>query len=410
MMTLVPRMRLDIGWRDLGAGLLATGTRRDRESVRTQAERAFAADALGFLSVRTGFDALLTALALPAGAEVVLSGVTIPHMVDILRHHGLVPVPVDLDPWSLEPDPSAMEQACTGRTRAILVAHLFGARIDLGPIAEVARARGLLLVEDCAQAWDGRHKGQPEADVSMFSFGTIKTATAMGGALLRVRDKGLRHTLRALRDGRPVQKTSAFRRKLLRGLLLKAVARPMCLGLLAGLTRMAGRDFDALLNAAVRGFSGPGFFERIRHQAPAALWTLLCRRLRRVGPVHCVRRAQVGEALRVNLPSHLRLLGGRGAAHTHWLLPVVASEPEALVEWMRALGFDATTGCSSLAPVDAPPGRAQPERISKAMASLVYLPVSPGMSPDTREQLLYALQTSPGGPARSRRPALGGLR
>ena len=70
----------------------------------------------------------------------------------------------------------------------MLIAHLFGTRLPLQRFAEKAQDHGLLLWEDCAQAFDGRYAGHPEADAVMFSFGPIKTATSLGGALLRLRD------------------------------------------------------------------------------------------------------------------------------------------------------------------------------------------------------------------------------
>ena len=74
-------------------------------------------------------------------------------MVRIIRGHGLRAVPVDIDPETLAPRPWMLEVALTPRTRVVLVAHLFGGRMDLGPVARFARERGLLLVEDCAQAF-----------------------------------------------------------------------------------------------------------------------------------------------------------------------------------------------------------------------------------------------------------------
>ena len=67
-------------------------------------------EAIVFLSVRTGWDLLLTALALPAGSEVVTSAVTIPDMVRIIEHHGLTPVPVDVDAVGLEIDLEQLER------------------------------------------------------------------------------------------------------------------------------------------------------------------------------------------------------------------------------------------------------------------------------------------------------------
>ena len=74
-------------------------------------------------------------------------------------------------------------------TKMLLVAHIFGTRFPLDTVLEVARSHSLVVVEDCAQAFVGsQYTGDDRADVSMFSFGTIKTATSFGGALIRVKN------------------------------------------------------------------------------------------------------------------------------------------------------------------------------------------------------------------------------
>jgi len=138
-------------------------------------------DVIACLSARSGLDLMLGQLGLPAGSEVLVSAVTIEDMVTILRHHGLVAVPMDVKPTDMSPSFKDINRAITSRTKAMLIAHLFGTRLPLQPFAEKAQEHGLLLWEDCAQAFDGRYAGHPEADAVMFSFGPIKTATALGG-------------------------------------------------------------------------------------------------------------------------------------------------------------------------------------------------------------------------------------
>jgi dTDP-4-amino-4,6-dideoxygalactose transaminase len=61
------------------------------------------------------------------------------------------------------------------------------------PLFERARSLGLFVFEDAAQAFTAPDwRGSAGADATYFSFGTIKTATAMGGALVRVPDAALR--------------------------------------------------------------------------------------------------------------------------------------------------------------------------------------------------------------------------
>ena len=149
------RKRLDIRWSDLGSGLRDCLTRWDRATLAEDLEDLWSAanDAFACLSVRTGFDLWLKALQLPPGSEVLVSAITIRDMVRIIESHGLVPVPVDLEPDDLSVDVESLERAITPRTRAILVAHLFGTRQNLDPIFEIAQRHELFVAEDCAQAF-----------------------------------------------------------------------------------------------------------------------------------------------------------------------------------------------------------------------------------------------------------------
>ena len=94
-----PRKQLDIGWTDLAFGLLQVVAAHARPAADAVVGDGWvpAEEAIVSLSVRTGWDLLLAALELPAGSEVITSAVTIPDMVRIIEHHGLVPVPTDVE-------------------------------------------------------------------------------------------------------------------------------------------------------------------------------------------------------------------------------------------------------------------------------------------------------------------------
>ncbi|MCZ6462873.1 MAG: DegT/DnrJ/EryC1/StrS family aminotransferase, partial [Proteobacteria bacterium] len=195
-----PRIRFDIGWWDLAYGLWACAAARDRDHWQRAVESLWSADggALACHSVRGGFDLLLSSLALPRGSEVLFSALNVKGMIKIARRHGLVPVPVDLDPDTMGPRPDALRRAIGPRSRVLVVAHLFGCRLDLEVVLSLAEEHELFVVEDCAQAFAGLgYRGHPRANVSAFSFGPLKTASALGGALLQVRDP---HVLDAMRE------------------------------------------------------------------------------------------------------------------------------------------------------------------------------------------------------------------
>src|SRR6476659_2205363 len=181
-----PRKQLDIGWSDLAFGLLQIVSARSRPTELTVVGHDWLPpeEAILTLSVRSGLDLLLTALELPTGSEVIVSAVTIPDMVRIVEHQRLVPVPVDVDGRTLQPVFEDLERSITPRTRAILVAHLFGTHIDMGPIIELAKQHELLVIEDCTQAFVGNsYAGHPASDCALFSFGPIKRRRRLAGPL-----------------------------------------------------------------------------------------------------------------------------------------------------------------------------------------------------------------------------------
>ena len=167
------RKRIDIGWGGIGYGLLRClfpGNAADHERrIASQLPRP--EEAVTCFSVRSGFDLLLTALDFPKGSEILLSAMTLGHMADIVRAHGLVPVPVDLDPETMAPDMDALKRGIGPETRMLVVAHLFGGRCRMDGFVEICRRGNILLVEDMAQALgSGKQWGGGQSDTAMFSF------------------------------------------------------------------------------------------------------------------------------------------------------------------------------------------------------------------------------------------------
>ncbi len=381
---MIPRGTPDIRWSDLLAGFAGALLPGRRDAAADLAEHGWMRDgaALACLSVRTGFDLLLQDLALPRGSEVLVSAVTIPDMLRLVEHHGLVPVPLDLDPGTLSVDAAAVSAACGPKTRAVVVAHLFGSRMPLGPILAVAEARRLLVIEDCAQAFDGSaYCGHPASDASLFSFGPIKTATALGGAFLRCKDPAQIARLRVLQAAYPVQSTRAFARRVALFAVLKVLATPLCFGVFVAVGRHLGADPDARLHRALRGFAGGDLIARLRHQPCLGLLRLLSRRTRRRDSAVIVRRSARAEQLAALLPPAIRP-GCAAPQHAHWVLPIASRDPDRLIAALRAAGFDATQKASSLVCATAPAGtpHGEPTRARQMLKALVYLPSHPALN------------------------------
>jgi dTDP-4-amino-4,6-dideoxygalactose transaminase len=389
------RKRLDVGWLDLAYGAVRCFSPADQETAehRLLARWADGGDAIACLSVRSGFDLSLSALALPPGEEVLVSAVTIPDMLEIIRAHGLRAVPVDLEPATMVPRLDVLNRAITPATRAILAAHLFGGRIELERISAIAREHGLLLFEDCAQAYCGpAYRGHPRADVSMFSFGPIKTATALGGAIIRVRDAALRQAMRTRQAAYPVQSRLALLRRIGKYACLKRLSTPIAFGLLVSACLAAGLDLDRLLNGSVRGFAQGDLLSQLRRRPSAALLALLERRLRRFDVERLEARIAASRAIIERLSDAAGFPAAAAAEHCHWVTPIRVDEPRRLILALREAGFDATQG-RSLCVVPAPADRPEldPRAARDTMAGIVFLPCYPEMPPAAVERLIRVL-------------------
>jgi dTDP-4-amino-4,6-dideoxygalactose transaminase len=372
----IARKKLDIGWSDLGFALaccLGPGQRMRRQR-RLEAACAGDRAALVALSVRSGFDGLLQALALPPGSEVVLSAVTIRDMVTIIESHGLRPVPVDVDMQRLAVDAGDIERVLTPRTRAILLAHLFGSRMPLEPLVEVARRHGLLLIEDCAQAFtaDG-DLGHPGCDVSMLSFGPIKTATALGGALLRFRDPGLCDSVHRGQQQFAVQSRWSFLKRVAKFGALKLLTMAVPYTAFVRACHWSGASHDAIVNNVARGFPGGELLARLRLQPCGPQVALLARRFARYRRERIARRIAAAESVIAHMPT-IRRPGGLAQGHSHWVFPVLSADPDRLVARLWDAGFDATRGASTMCAIGSAEGAA-PAQAQQAMRQLVYLPV-----------------------------------
>ena len=371
-----PRLRLDIGWGDLGAAL---GPPRRDARARIAAFWPHQA-AVAFLSVRTALDALLQALAIEPGDEIVMSAVNIESMAEVVRARGATIVPVDIDLGTLAPPVDAVRAAITPRTRMILIAHLFGARVDLARYAALRSAR-VLLVEDCAQGWGGDFRGSPDADVSLFSFGPIKRRTALGGAVAAFRDAALAKQCAAIEAAHPAMSDGWFLNRLAKFAVLKLISTPALYGLVLGAIQAATGDAERFVGAIARGFPPGDLIRRIRFRPPARLLSLLQRRLR--GPHDDGARIAAARDLLRQLGVEASFPGAQAPAHHFWLTAILAERPADAVPALRAAGYDVTRGATSLRAIGANAPNAH-----RLIDHVLYLPAPWEMS--ARERGAFA--------------------
>jgi dTDP-4-amino-4,6-dideoxygalactose transaminase len=159
------------------------------------------------IAVGNGTDALwlaLLALGIGEGDEVITVPNTFIATAEAITYCKARPVFVDVDRDTFTMNPAELEKSLTERTKAIIPVHLFGQPVDMDPILEFARANGLFVVEDAAQAHGAEYKGRKAGtmgDAGSFSFYPGKNLGALGeaGAVV-TNDPELRKQVQMLRD------------------------------------------------------------------------------------------------------------------------------------------------------------------------------------------------------------------
>jgi dTDP-4-amino-4,6-dideoxygalactose transaminase len=159
------------------------------------------------IGVNSGTSALhlaLLAAGVGRGDEVITVPFTFMATVSAIDYTGAKPVFVDIDPKTFTMDPAKLEAAISPKTKAIIPVHLYGQPADMDPIMEIAKRRGLIVIEDACQAHGATYKGKrvgSVGDMGCFSFYPGKNLGAYGeGGSVVTNNADYAKTIRMLRD------------------------------------------------------------------------------------------------------------------------------------------------------------------------------------------------------------------
>lgn len=210
----VPFYSLDYVERDLGSSLggsvdaVIKSNWYIRGSHCSSFEKSFAAycGKKACVGVGNGLDALTLMLRasiilghMAEGDEVIVPANTFVATVLAVRAAGLVPVLVEPDPEACNLDVARLADACSEKTRAILVVHLYGRLADMPAICEFAKAHDLQVFEDAAQAHGAVLAGGVPSVAAAYSFYPTKNLGAMGdGGAVVTDDLELAQVVRSL--------------------------------------------------------------------------------------------------------------------------------------------------------------------------------------------------------------------
>jgi dTDP-4-amino-4,6-dideoxygalactose transaminase len=146
------------------------------------------------VAVNSGTTALLTALVglgVGAGDEVIVPGYTFIASISSIAYARAVPILAEVD-RTLNLDPEDVRIKITPRTKAIMAVHMLGNPARLDELKSIADEHGLILLEDCAQAFGASYKGKRVGSIGhagTFSFNIYKTITAGDGGMVVTDDE-----------------------------------------------------------------------------------------------------------------------------------------------------------------------------------------------------------------------------
>ncbi len=342
---MIPRGKLAISFFELIGALTNCFIKKNSDGIIPN--QALYGKSIFCLSARTGLDLTLRTLNLSPGATILATSVNIPDMFSVLKAHQLVTLPIAIDKQTLGLNLQELEDAITPSCKVILIAHLFGAIANLDEVVLFAKKHQLIIIEDCAQAFNHNYKGHPATDVSLFSFGLIKTNTCLTGAMICFNNQLIFDNVKLLNQQLPVQDTQKYLGKILKALTIKLITLKWIYTLLYITTQRLNKDFDAVLAGFTKGFPGNNVMEKIKFRPCYANLRLLYKRTHVVNDQSITHRVEVALKILDKIPMSMRI-GALNQNHSHWVIPIASENPIALITSLREKGIDATTKASSL--------------------------------------------------------------
>ena len=352
-------------------------------------KRAFA-----FWKGRVALYAILKAMGIRPGDEVIVPGYTCVMNVNPVKYLGARPVYVDIEPETFNIDVGQLRERIAEKTKVIIAQHTYGYPCDMDRIMEIAAGKNVAVIEDCCLALGSRYKGRTVGTIgkaAYFSFQWNKPFTTGLGGMALANDTALAEAIESLCADKMCSPSS---RELVMLWMQLLVYR---LFVYPGTTALAQRLFRYLTKkGAVIGSSRVSEFEPMmeadffkgisRVQARSGL-----RQLEKIKP-NIAHRRKMAEL-------YDRLLLEKGWPSREYdrsvLEPVMVRYPVRIAEKARALAEAAKAGIElgswfecPLHPIETPLGAYDYEigmcpEAEKASREVVNLPVHPRVSEKT---------------------------
>ena len=176
------------------------------------AARLGARHAFAFWKGRVAMYAILKAMGIGGGDEVILPGYTCVMDVNPIKYIGASPVYVDIEPKTFNLDTTLLAEKITGRTKVIIAQHTYGYACNMDALMKIAREKSITVIEDCCLALAGEYRGRllgSFGKAAYFSMQWNKPFTTGLGGMAITDDLDLAAKIETLcRDGRCMPKAN----------------------------------------------------------------------------------------------------------------------------------------------------------------------------------------------------------
>ena len=241
--------------------------------------------AVSFWAGRLGLYAILRALGVGPGDEVLLQVPTHIVVANAIRYVGARPVYVDCDLDTYNIDLEQAERRITPKTRVLILQHTFGNPVDIDRALALASEKGIEVIEDCVHALGATYRGRPVgsfARAAFFSTEETKTISSTMGGVAVTKDPELAASLRAFQSRCSPPDAGQTIRYLVKFVMYHVLTEPHLHRLTRALYELAGKRHPlpgATSNQELVGLQ-PANYNQLLSNAQAAL---ALRQLRRLG-------------------------------------------------------------------------------------------------------------------------------
>jgi dTDP-4-amino-4,6-dideoxygalactose transaminase len=384
----------------------------EREHLREALRDSLRGDVFLFASGREALLALLRALHLKTGEEVIIQGYTCVVVPNAIHAAGGVPIYADIDGDTLNLDCDDVARRITPRTRAVIVQHTFGIPGNLKRLRTICDAQSITLIEDCAHVLpdDPASPIARTGDFTILSFGRDKAISGVSGGAVIARKADTTSALKDMESAAGILPCSVIARYLLYPLIYRKARALYTIGL--GRVYLALCKKLRLLIPIVTGNEKHGDMQPLLSHCPNACAALALYSMKRLPQTNTHRRAltqfYINECEKNGwnvLPGICNPSSGSGqalqpATHPLQKFPLFFPNADAIRQSLKRNNIhldDGWTGCvvcpRSVEPLDAGYTAGNDPDAESTCERILSLPTHPTMTMRQAERLTATLSS-----------------